>query len=280
MNTRRSFIQKSALGLSAAALIGIPFAKAESTIKRKARKEDPFKLGVAGWSFKDFNLEQSLAMMKRIDVHFLCIKDFHLPYKSTAAEIKAFHEQLAQSGVTGYAVGPIYTRTKVEIDNAFDYAKRVGVDLIIGIPKPEDLEYVSSKVKESGIRYAIHNHGPSDKLYPNATVIYNHIKNLDKGMGICLDIGHNARDGQDLIKDIERYHARIFDMHLKNVSAANKDGITEELGRGIIDIPAFVKTMRKVNYSGICALEHEKDMNDPLAGLAESTGYFNGVSAV
>ena len=280
MNTRRSFIQKSALSLTAAALASIPFAKAESTIKRKARKEDPFKLGVAGWSFKDFNLEQSLAMMKRIDVHFLCIKDFHLPYKSTAAEIKAFHEQLAQSGVKGYAVGPIYTRTKEEIDNAFDYAKRVGVNLIIGIPQPKDLEYVSGKVKETGIRYAIHNHGPGDKLYPNATVIYNHIKNLDKGMGICLDIGHNARDGQDLVKDLERYHARIFDMHLKNVSAPNDKGITAELGRGIIDIPAFVKTMRKVNYSGVCALEHEKDMNDPLAGLAESTGYFNGVSAV
>lgn len=280
MNTRRSFIQKSALSLTAAALTSIPFAQAASTIKGKSKKEDAFKLGIAGYSFLNFNLDQSLEMMKRIDVHYLCIKDFHLPYQSTASEIDAFHKKLAASGVTGYAVGPIYTRTRAEIDNAFDYAKRVGVDLIIGIPNPEDLEYLSTKTNEYNIRFAIHNHGPEDKLYPNASVIHNYIKGLDKRVGICFDMGHDTRDGQDPVKDLEKYHMRIFDMHLKNVTSASEEGKTTELGRGVIDIPSFVKMLRKVNYTGKCSLEHEKDMKDPLAGLAESTGYFRGVSDV
>jgi len=49
------------------------------------------------------------------------------------------------------------------------------------------------------------------------------------------------------------------------------------LSRGIIDIPRFVKTLRKVKYSGMCSLEYEKDMKDPLAGIAESVGYYKGV---
>lgn len=277
MNTRRSFLQKSALGLTAVAFASVPFATAAPAIKGKSKKEDSFKLGIAGFSFVNFNVDESLAMMKRLDVHYLCIKDFHLPYKSTATEIEAFHKKLADSGVTGYAVGPIYTKTREEIDNAFDYAKRVGVNLIIGIPNPDDLEYLSNKTKETDIRFAIHNHGPEDKLYPNASVIHNYIKGLDKRVGICFDMGHDTRDGQDPVKDLEKYHVRIFDMHLKNVTGANKDGKTTELGRGVIDIPAFVKMLRKVNYSGKCSLEHEKDMKDPLAGLAESTGYFRGV---
>src|SRR5690606_13420564 len=133
---------------------------------------------------------------------------------------------------------------------------------------------------EYDIRFAIHNHGPEDKLYPNASVINNYIKALDKRLGICFDMGHDTRDGQDPVKDLEKYHTRIFDIHLKNVTSATKDGHTCELGRGVIDIPAFVKMLRKVNYTGKCSLEHEKDMKDPLAGLAESTGYFRGVSAV
>lgn len=278
MNTRRSFILKSTLSLAGAALASTSFAKAGTVIKAKSKKEDRFKLGVAGYSFLNFNLEESLAMMKRMDIHYLCIKDFHLPYKSTAIEIERFHKKLADAGVKGYAVGPIYTRTRAEIDDAFNYAKRVGVDLVIGIPNPEDLEYLSNKVKEYGIRFAIHNHGPEDKLYPNATVIYNQIKALDKRVGICFDMGHDTRDGQDPVKDLENYHTRIFDIHLKNVTAATKDGTTCELGRGVIDIPAFVKMLRKINYAGKCSLEHEKDMKDPLAGLAESTGYFRGVS--
>lgn len=276
MSTRRSFLQKGAVGLSAIALSKIPFAEAE-THKKRRKKKDGFKLGIAGYSFNHFNLDESLAMMKRMDVHYLCIKDFHLPFTSTATGIKEFHRKLAESGVTGYAVGPIYTRRRTEIDNAFDYAKRVGVDLIVGIPSVEDLGYLEEKVKEYNIRFAIHNHGPEDKLYPNASVIHNAIQHLDKRIGICFDMGHNTRDGQDAAKDLKKYHSRIFDMHLKNVTSATKDGITCELGRGVIDIPAYMAILRKVKYTGVCSLEFEKDMKDPLPGLAESVGYFKGV---
>ena len=281
METRRTFIQKSLFGVSAATVMGTSAAAAISGGSRSnATEKDRFALGIAGYSFVHFDIDASLAMMKRLDVHFLCIKDFHLPLDSTDAEITAFHEKLAAAGVTGYAVGPLYmTNSKTEIDDAFDYAKRVGVRLMVGIPNKEDLVYIADKAAEYDIRYAIHNHGPEDKLYPNATSIFELVKDLDPRMGLCFDMGHNMRDGQDPIRDLERYQKRIFDIHFKNVTAADKDGTTCELGRGVIDIPAFVKTLRKVGYDGKCSLEFEKDMEDPLAGLAESTGYFRGVSA-
>lgn len=280
MNTRRGFLQKGFLGITTIVLANTLESRVQAAPQIKKIKKDPFDLGVAGFSFVNFKLDESLAMMKRMDIKFLCIKDFHLPYNSSASEIASFHEKLKQSGVSGYAVGPIYTKSEKEINNAFDYAKRVGVNLIIGVPNPSDLGYLSQKVKETGIKYAIHNHGPEDKLYPNATVIYNFIKNLHENVGICFDMGHNARDGQDVIKDIHKYHKRIFDIHLKNVTSATAKGTTTELGRGVIDIPLFIKALRTVKYSGKCSLEHEKDMKDPIAGLAESTGYFRGVSSI
>ena len=278
MNHRRNFVKKGIAGIIAGSMFSLPeTASAEVT---KEKKEDTFKLGIAGYSFLHFKLDEALAMMKKLDVHQLCIKDFHLPYKSTAEEITAFYEKLKEADVTGYAVGPIYVKTTQDIDNAFDYAKRVGVKLIIGIPNHEDLPYLEKKVKEHDIRFAIHNHGPEDKLYPNATSIYNLIKDLDPRVGICFDMGHDTRDGQDAAADLGKYHKRIFDMHLKNVTAAKKEGTTCELGRGVIDIPAYVKMLRKVKYSGSCSLEYEKDMKDPLAGIAESVGYFRGVCSV
>ncbi|SEI98620.1 Sugar phosphate isomerase/epimerase [Dyadobacter sp. SG02] len=273
MNSRRTFVKKGIAGLMAGSFISLP----EQSNAATAKKEDTFKLGMAGYSFVHFKLDEALEMMKKTDVHYLCIKDFHLPYNSTAEQITAFHQKLKDAGVTGYAVGPIYTKTHQEIDNAFDYAKRVGVDLIVGIPNHDDLKYVEQKVKEYNIRYAIHNHGPEDKLYPNATSVYNHVKDLDPRVGLCFDMGHNRRDNQDSVADLGKYSKRIFDIHLKNVTAATKDGKTCELGRGIIDIPAFVKMLRKVKYTGSCSLEYEKDMKEPLAGIAESVGYFRGV---
>jgi sugar phosphate isomerase/epimerase len=276
MTTRRSFLKNTG-GLMA--LAGVSPAVASASIPETTRPaaEDLFKLGMAGYSFVHFNLDQSLEMMRKTDVHYLCIKDFHLPLNSTAEQIAAFHEKLKKSGVTGYAVGPIYMKTKQEIDNAFAYCKRVGVKLIVGIPNHEELPYIDQKVKEYDFKYAIHIHGPGDKLYPNAASVINLVKDLDPRIGLCFDMGHDMRYGNDPIADLDKYSKRIFDIHLKNVTAATKDGSTCELGRGVIDIPAFVNMLRKVKYDGCCSLEYEKDMKDPLAGIAESVGYFKGV---
>ncbi len=274
MTTRRLFLKKAggsiALATAAPALIKTP-----PTAVRTG--ENLFRLALAGFNFLHFKLEQALEMMQKVDVHYLCIKDFHLPLNSTPEQITAFHDALKQAGVTGYAVGPIYMKNQAEIDNAFEYARRVGVKLMIGIPNPEDLPYVDRKIKEFDIRFAIHNHGPDGNLYPNAASIYGLIKNLDPRLGICFDIGHDIRYGNDPVADMKKYAGRIFDLHVKNVTAATKAGTTCELGRGIIDIPAFVEVLRKVKYDGCCSLEYEKDMKDPLVGIAESVGYFKGV---
>lgn len=241
---------------------------------------EKFKVGMAGYSFVRLNdLDKSLSIMQRADVHYLCIKDFHLPFKSTNEEIAAFHAKLKEKGVTGYAVGPIYMKTEAEIDNAFEYAKRVGVKLIVGVPNVELLPYVDKKVKEYGFNYAIHLHGPDIKIYPDAEDVWNHVKDLDPRIGMCLDIGHDTRNGKDPVKDLKKYISRVFDIHIKDVTGTTKLGYSLEVGRGVIDFPAFVKMLRKVGYTGVCSLEHEKDMTDPFMGIAESIGYFRGVIA-
>lgn len=239
--------------------------------------KESFKLGMAGWTFVNFDLETTLKTMQRCDVHYLCIKDFHLPVESTAEEIKAFHKKCAEYGVEGYAVGPLYMRSKEDIDKYFDYAKRVGVKLIIGVPNYDLLPYVDRKVKEYDFKYAIHLHGPDQEIYQDADVVWEHTKDLDPRIGICLDIGHDTRNGKDPVADLKKYHTRVFDMHLKDVTGPTKLGYSVEVGRGIIDFPALVKMMRKVKYTGVISLEHERDMKDPFLGIAESIGYFRGI---
>ena len=240
---------------------------------------EKFKVGMAGYTFAKFDLDKALATLQRTDVHYFCIKDFHLPLKSTNAEIAAFHAKLKEKGVTGYAVGPIYMKTEAEIDTAFAYAKRVGVKLIVGVPNYELLPYVDKKVKEYDFKYAIHLHGPDIKTYPDAEDVWNHVKDLDPRIGMCLDIGHDTRNGKDAVADLKKYHTRVFDIHIKDVTGRTKLGYSLEIGRGVIDFPAFVKMLREVGYTGVCSLEHEKDMTDPFMGIAESIGYFRAVIA-
>ena len=240
---------------------------------------EKFKVGMAGYTFAKFDIDKTLETMEKCDVHYLCIKDFHLPLNSTDEQIAAFHAKLKAKGVTGYGVGPIYMRSKEEIDKAFEYAKRVGVKLIVGVPNYELLPYVDQKVKEYDFKYAIHLHGPDMPLYPDADDVWNHVKDLDPRIGMCLDIGHDTRNGKDPVEDLKKYRSRVFDIHIKDVTAPTKQGYSVEIGRGIIDFPAFVRALREVGYTGKCSLEHERNMNDPFIGIAESIGYFRGVIA-
>lgn len=238
---------------------------------------ETFKIGMAGFTFVRFDIDKTLETLKKMNVHYLCIKNFHLPLNSTDEQIDAFKAKLQKNDVTGYAVGPLYMKSKQEVDRCFEYAKRVGVNLIVGVPDYKLLPYVNKKVKEYNIRLAIHLHGPDLKVYPDAEDVWNHVKDLDPRMGMCLDIGHDTRSGKDVVADLKKYNSRIFDIHLKDVTGHTKLGYSLEVGRGVIDFPSFVRMLRKVKYSGVVSLEHEKDMNNPFMGIAESIGYFRGI---
>ena len=278
MIKRKKFLQQSAMGIAGAVFSPLLGKSADLHTEEKS-EVTRLKTGIAGFTFARFDLEKSLDMIRRLDVHFFSIKDFHLPINSDDEKIKSVLAQFAAVDCSIYTVGVIYMKTQQDVDNAFAYAKKVGVNMIVGVPTYELLDYTEQKVKSSGIRIAIHNHGPEDKLYPAPQNVYEHIKNRDGRMGLCLDIGHAVRAGADLNKVIKEYRTRLFDMHIKDVTGAFKDAKAIEIGRGIIDFPSLVKTLQEIDYKGVCSIEYEKDMTDPLPGIAESLGYFKGVIA-
>jgi len=275
MKTRRQFFRLAGTGILAAGVTSA-YGKPVFT-QHQGDARDLFKIGMAGYSFKEFTVEQTIEMMKRTGVSNLSVKDFHMPYTSTKDQIASVISKFKAGDINPYAVGVVYMKTEQEVDRSFEYAKMAGVRLIVGAPEYALLPYVEKKVKEYDIRIAIHNHGPDNPLFPNAADIWNNIWDKDKRMGICIDIGHTKRDGKDPVSDILKYGSRIFDVHIKDVDGDTKDGKTLEIGRGIIDIPGVIAALRRIEFSGMCSLEFEKDMKDPLAGIAESLGYFRGV---
>ena len=276
MASRRNFIRNSTLSLTAATFSPLLSKSGLTGIDTPESSKD-LPVGIADYTFLHFDIPQSIQMMQRLDIHYMSIKDFHLPLNSSKEKIDEVVKQYHDAGVTIYAVGVIYMKTKDAVDQAFEYARNVGVSTIVGVPDHDLVDYTEQKVKDYNIRLAIHNHGPEDKLYPSPEVAYEVIKNKDSRMGLCLDIGHAQRAGVDPASAVLKYNKRIFDLHIKDVTEAQQDGKAIEAGRGIINFKAFVKALRKIKYPGYCSIEFEKDMKDPLPGIAESVGYFRGV---
>ena len=239
----------------------------------------PYQLGMASYTLRAFPVEQAIEMTKRLGLTRIAFKDFHLKMDATPAQIAETVARVKDAGLELYGGGVIYMKSEAQVDRAFEYAKAAGMKLIIGVPNYDLLAYTSKKVQEYDIPVAIHNHGPDNPLFPTPQSAYERIAGLDRRIGLCIDAGHTQRSGIDPSESAERYADRLLDVHIKDVSAATAQGRTVEIGRGVIDIPKLLRTLKRINFAGTLALEYEKDEKDPLPGAAESIGYLRGVLA-
>jgi len=276
--TRREFFKAACAGITIGALSGVSCAKPEPVTVKEGYKR--LNLGMASYTFRKFSLEDTLVMTNRLGLKHIAFKNFHLELNSTEDVIKAVAEKTRNAGLDLYGCGVVYMTTEDEVHQAFNYAKTAGMRVIIGVPNHELLPLVNTKVQEYDIKLAVHNHGPGDELFPSPQSVYEKIKDLDKRIGLCIDIGHTQRLGIDPSVELEKYADRIYDIHIKDVSAASNEGSAIEGGRGVIDLPKILRTLLKINYTGVAALEYEKDESDPLPGSAETIGCFRGILSV
>jgi len=278
MTNRRNFIKATGMGIAVASVPGL--ATASTSNSKASKSEFGFKLGVASYSFREFTQEQALDMTLRCGVNQITFKSMHLPLGSDKETIKKTVALCKQKGVNLYGGGVIYMKSKADVDQAFEYAKTAEMKMIVGVPNHDLLDYVEGKVKEHDIMLAIHNHGPGDLVYPSAESAYVLIKNRDKRMGLCIDIGHTKRINRDPEQDLKDFFDRVIDVHIKDVTAASAEGKTCIIGRGVINFPSFMKSVVKRGYKGTLSLEYEAEGKDPLPGMMESFGFVKGVLAM
>jgi inosose dehydratase len=280
--TRRNFLRAAGAGMGAAAVSGrllFGAGAGDAPSAGLAEGKVPFELGLASYTFRAFGLDETLAMAKRLNLRKISFKSMHLPLESAPDRIAAVLAKVKAAGLDLYAGGVIYMTKEAEVRQAFDYAKAAGMRIIVGVPNPELLPLTESLAKKYDISVAIHNHGPTDKIYPTARSVYDRVKSLDTRMGLCLDIGHEERCGIVPAVSAERCADRLLDVHVKDMTASTAAGTAVEIGRGVIDIPRLLRTLVKIKYAGAVSLEYEKDEKDPLPGAAESIGYVRGAMA-
>ncbi|WKN33828.1 sugar phosphate isomerase/epimerase [Porifericola rhodea] len=277
-HSRKNFLKLMGLG-ALASTTQLSWAAPNHKKKDLVVPAKDFKLGVASYSLRTLSLDEVIAVAKRLELDAVSLKSMHLPLDSSTEDIKASAKKVRDAGLDLYGAGVIYMKTEKEVKEAFAYAQAAELEMIIGVPNHNLLPLVEEQVKATDIKLAIHNHGPGDKVFPSPDSVFEKIRTLDKRIGLCIDIGHTFRIGQDPAAKARQYADRLYDVHLKDVDKRGAKGGTLELGRGIMDIPDFMRALKDINYQGVVGLEYEKDGDDPVPGLAESVGYARGVIA-
>jgi inosose dehydratase len=277
---RRHFLQTGILGsvaVASARLVPNAFA---GVTKPQRDPFDGLKVGITTYTLRKFSLDEAIAMTKQVGVKYISLKDMHLPLKSTAEERKAARQKIEKAGLVLTGGGVIYMKNdEADIRNVFEYARDAGMPTIVCSPDPEALDTVEKFAKQFDIRVAIHNHGPTDKRYPSPLDVMKLVKGRDSRMGACMDVGHTVRINEDPVAVLQQVATRLYDFHMKDVTSATPEGKPTEVGRGVIDIVAVLRTLQKMKYPYNVALEYEANGDNPMPGMIESYAYIRGVLA-
>jgi len=276
MVTRREFLGAvAALAASSEVFALIPEGLS-------AEEASPIRFGIASYTFRNFSREQMIGFLKQISVIELNAKDVkdHLP--TDAQEESAALADYAAAGIKLHAAGTIYFEKDEDADirSKFEYCKRAGIGVIVaGDPAPETLPRIEKFVKEYDIRIAIHNHGPEDKLWHSPLDVLKAVKGMDPRMGCCIDVGHTARAGTDVVQAIHEAGARLFNMHMKDLTDFHSKDSQVAVGTGIMPVRKMFEALVAIKYKGFVDLEYEIHPNDPMPGVISSFAYMRGMLA-
>ncbi len=277
--SRRNFVRSSALVTSAFASKDAFALIQEHPSPSEA---SPVRLGLASYTFRNFNRAQMIGFVKQLNVFELNLKDVkdHLP-SDMQQELSALADYAA-ARMKPHAAGTIYFEKDEDADirSKFEYCKRAGIAVIVaGDPAPQTLPRIEKFVREYDIRFAIHNHGPEDKLWHSPLDVLKAVKSMDPRIGCCIDVGHTVRAGTDVVQAIHEAGPRLFNVHMKDLTNFQDKESQVAVGDGIMPVAKIFEALTAIGYKGFADLEYEINANDPMPGVISSFAYMRGVQA-
>ena len=276
--SRRNFVRSGALAAAACTIPGV--ARAQTGLTQAGGMPSPIRLGMASYTFRNFTRAQLIGFMKQLNLTGLNAKDAkdHLPMAADE-EAKALADYAA-AGIELHAAGTVYFPKDEDEDirSKFEYAKRAGINVIVaGDPAPSTLPRIEKFVREYDIRFAIHNHGPEDKIFHSPFDVLKIVKDMDHRIGCCIDVGHAARAGANLVEAIHAAGPRLYDMHVKDLTSFESKESQVPVGEGILPFREMFEALIKIDYKGFVDLEYEIHADDPMPGVIESFAFMRGV---
>ena len=275
--SRREFVYSGAVMAAATAVPAVGFAASP-----EAAMDSPIRLGMASYTFRNFSRSILIANMKALRLTTVNCKDTmdHLPMDPKAEESAVAAYKAAGIQITAAGTVTFDKDDDADIRAKFDYLKRANVPVVVaGGPTPAILQRIEKFVKEYDIKFALHNHGPEDKMWHSPLDVLAVVKNMDPRMGCCVDVGHCARAGVNPVDAIKAVGPRVFDLHVKDLKDYTSRESQVDVGDGIIPFREIFATLIAMKYEGNVDLEYEINGDNPMPGVVKSFAYMRGVLA-
>ncbi len=242
------------------------------------------------WTFRKFSFMETLPKVEELGVKWLEAypgqkvypdKDVAFGPGMPEEDIKAAKDALEKHGITLKAFGVTnFDQSKEAARPTFEFAKTMGIKIIVIEPKYDDYKFIEELVKEYNIMVAVHNHAKPSK-YWSPEIVMNNIRGLDKRIGIAGDTGHWLRSGIDPVDAIRYAGDRLLNVHLKDLDQFGvKEAEDVPFGTGKANVHDILAQLTLMNYKGSFSVEHERgsDAMNPSPPIKEGLEYIESIT--
>ncbi len=168
-----------------------------------------------------------------------------------------------------YCVGGLSARNLPDLRKVFEFAKGLGVKVVVGVLDPTILPELDALCQEYQIYYAIENH--RGNVFEKAETMLEAVKPYSKYVGFNPDTGHFAAAGLSAVDEVRKLEGRIYHCHFKD-SDQHKP-----LGAGTVDMLAVAQELKRQGYDNLWSIEHYEydgiSDEDLKAGLTHGLAY-------
>jgi len=276
MYSRREF--------SKLALAALPAASAFARIDSRVHG---VQLGVQSYSFRDRSLDDAIKAMVEIGLGECELFAGHVEPKEsetdlhkwrTTVSMDHFHavrKKFDDAGILLYAYNysfrPDYSDE--EIARGFEMAKALGVGIITASSTLSVVDRVDREAQKAKVKVGFHGHDntkdPNEFSTPES--FEKAMAGRSKYINVNLDIGHFFAAGYDPVDFLEKHHARIVTLHIKD--RKRNHGPNMPFGQGDTPIKPVLQLLESKRYRIPANIEYEYDGADTVAEVRKCLEY-------
>lgn len=162
--------------------------------------------------------------------------------------------------------------TDEEIDRGFEMAKALGVDVITASSTVSVAARLDPFAQKHGVTVAFHNHSrvaPDEFASPES--FEQALAGRSERLAINLDIGHFTGAGFDALDFLDRHHARIVSLHIKDKTRDGDRNVP--WGEGDTPIVEVLHRLRDRRWDIPAQIEYEYRGEDTVAEVTRCLDY-------
>ena len=226
------------------------------------RAASKLKLGIGTYTYHSLSIDDMIVQLKRLQISEIEMSrgEFMLFSKPKPERFESARAKFDQAGIQCVSYYTATINDDAELDTAIHGAKLLGSRNITGDATGDILGRIDERCTQEALTFGIHNHFFKGKKFPYESPddVLAALKGRSKTMGATLDTGQFASCGQDPVEAVRKLAPYLKMVHLKDIEASGAE-VNVLLGKGIARIADVIAELHKVGYTGLVAIEYEKE---------------------